>query len=274
MYKQLAKSDSMAKYAELCYLLNDSTSKLLESEQTLKVAGMYSYEHSERLAKAKELQAQKALEWIYLLCLVLLVSFTVFYIILVRIGRKREKEFLKYKENKRKLIEARLTIRELEQENVDHLQIIKEKAAEIARLSSSVDQYERQNVKRLKAYRDERLRCESVVLRFKQMVLPPFDKPTEYDWTELRLFINKVIPEFYGLLNTDSHQLSDTEYRVCMLTRLHFTPKEISIIAGVNLSNVSKIRCRLLKKVFGKDGSSKEFDKILYSIPVSENIDY
>jgi DNA-binding CsgD family transcriptional regulator len=205
---------------------------------------------------------------------VLLLSFTVFYIILARIGRKREKEFLKYKENKRKLIEARLTIRELEQENVDHLQIIKEKAAEIARLSSSVDQYERQNVKRLKAYRDERLRCESVVLRFKQMVLPPFDKPTEYDWTELRLFINKVIPEFYGLLNTDSHQLSDTEYRVCMLTRLHFTPKEISIITGVNLSNVSKIRCRLLKKVFGKNGSSKEFDKILYSIPVSENVDY
>jgi tetratricopeptide (TPR) repeat protein len=274
MYKQLAKSDSMAKYAELCYLLNDSTTKLLESEQTLKVAGMYSYEHSERLAKAQELQAQKALEWIYLLCLVLLLSFTVFYIILARIGRKREKEFLKYKENKRKLIEARLTIRELEQENVDHLQIIKEKAAEIARLSSSVDQYERQNVKRLKAYRDERLRCESVVLRFKQMVLPPFDKPTEYDWTELRLFINKVIPEFYGLLNTDSHQLSDTEYRVCMLTRLHFTPKEISIITGVNLSNVSKIRCRLLKKVFGKNGSSKEFDKILYSIPVSENVDY
>lgn len=88
-------------------------------------------------------------------------------------------------------------------------------------------------------------------------------KPDE--WKDLEQHLKAVYPRFssslYGLYN-----LSPTEYQVCILTKIRTTPKEIADVLCKDKSTISSIRKRLYKKVFGKDGSGKEWDEFILSL--------
>ncbi|MBR1520675.1 MAG: hypothetical protein IJ635_05500 [Bacteroidaceae bacterium] len=85
------------------------------------------------------------------------------------------------------------------------------------------------------------------------------------DWKELEHQLKVVYPNFssslYGL-----YHLSDTEFQVCMLTKIRTSPKDISEVLNKDKSSVSSIRKRLYKKVFGKEGSGKEWDEFILSL--------
>ncbi|MBQ6186478.1 MAG: hypothetical protein IJK49_00835 [Prevotella sp.] len=88
-------------------------------------------------------------------------------------------------------------------------------------------------------------------------------KPDE--WKDLEQHLKAIYPRFssslYGLYN-----LSPTEYQVCLLTKIRTTPKEIADVLCKDKSTISSIRKRLYKKVFGKDGSGKEWDEFILSL--------
>lgn len=88
-------------------------------------------------------------------------------------------------------------------------------------------------------------------------------KPAE--WKELEQRLKAIYPRFstslYGLYN-----LSPIEYQVCLLTKIRTTPKEIADVLCKDKSTISSIRKRLYKKVFGKDGSGKEWDEFILSL--------
>ena len=88
-------------------------------------------------------------------------------------------------------------------------------------------------------------------------------KPDE--WKDLEQHLKAVYPRFssslYGLYN-----LSPTEYQVCLLTKIRTTPKEIADVLCKDKSTISSIRKRLYKKVFGKEGSGKEWDEFILSL--------
>ena len=88
-------------------------------------------------------------------------------------------------------------------------------------------------------------------------------KPNE--WKELEQHLKAIYPRFisslYGLYN-----LSPTEYQVCLLTKIRSTPKEMADVLCKDKSTISSIRKRLYKKVFGKDGSGKEWDEFILSL--------
>lgn len=85
------------------------------------------------------------------------------------------------------------------------------------------------------------------------------------EWKELEQKLKAVYPRFisslYGLYN-----LSPTEYEVCLLTKIRSTPKEMADVLCKDKSTISSIRKRLYKKVFGKDGSGKEWDEFILSL--------
>lgn len=88
-------------------------------------------------------------------------------------------------------------------------------------------------------------------------------KPT--DWKELERQLKVVYPNFssslYGLYN-----LSSTEYQVCLLLKIRTKPAEIAAVLNKDKSTISSIRTRLYKKVFGKEGSGKEWDEFILSL--------
>lgn len=85
------------------------------------------------------------------------------------------------------------------------------------------------------------------------------------DWTEIERQVRRLHPTFRGRLYS-LYTFSETEYRVCLLLKLHFTPTEIATAICKDKSTVSTIRGRLYTKVFGTKGSSKAWDEFIEQI--------
>ena len=85
------------------------------------------------------------------------------------------------------------------------------------------------------------------------------------DWAEIERQVRRLYPTFRNHLYS-LHAFSETEYRVCLLLKLHFTPTEISTALCKDKSTVSAIRSRLYAKVFGTKGSSKAWDEFIEQI--------
>ena len=85
------------------------------------------------------------------------------------------------------------------------------------------------------------------------------------EWKELDRQLKVVYPNFsnslYGL-----HNLSPTEYQVCMLLKIRTKPIEIAAVLNKEKSTISSIRTRLCKKVLGKEGSGKDWDEFVLSL--------
>ncbi len=85
------------------------------------------------------------------------------------------------------------------------------------------------------------------------------------EWKELEKHLKSVFPDFMRHFSALC-QLSVTEWRVCLLIRLRFTPTEIAGTLAKETSTISIIRSRLYRKVFGKNGSSKDWDNFILSL--------
>lgn len=91
------------------------------------------------------------------------------------------------------------------------------------------------------------------------------ERLTDDDWTEVAHQVRRIYPHFRSSLYNVC-RLSDTEFRVCLLLKLHIAPAEIATALCKEKSTVSTIRSRLYAKVFGKKGSSKNWDEFIESL--------
>ena len=115
--------------------------------------------------------------------------------------------------------------------------------------------------------KEKRLKTSSIVLHMKMLANsnPPC-MPTLSDWKALKELINKEIPSFFNQLNTKGYTLTDMEYDVCMLIRVHMSPTEIYKLKGCTSGYVTTLRVRLLERIYGEHGSAKDFDEKLLLI--------
>lgn len=110
-----------------------------------------------------------------------------------------------------------------------------------------------------KAAFDYRLKNADITKRLRILANSNPPQIPEYDdWRQLRLLVEHEIPSFYGIMNKNV-TLTDTEYEICLLTRVQVLPNEIAKLKQCVPSYVSNLRKSLLKKVFGKEGSADEF---------------
>ncbi len=84
-------------------------------------------------------------------------------------------------------------------------------------------------------------------------------------WKELAQGFRQYLPVFEKTL-TDMHPLSETEWKVCMLLKLGFSPSDMSVLIGKSPSGISSIRSRLYEKVYHKKGAPTDWDAFIYSI--------
>ena len=192
VFKQRELSDSIAKYANLAYALNDSAYSLSEMQNIQKLQASYARE------------AERA--W---LILALVVSCVIIILLLF------SKKYYLFK----------------------------------------------------KAALDYRLKNAEITTRLRKMAKsnPPV-QPNLEDWKQLRALVEREIPDFSERVNAKDHPLSDMEYDVCLMIRVHLMPIEISRLKKCTPSYVSNIRKNLLKRIFGKDGSSEDFDDEIVKI--------
>ena len=138
--------------------------------------------------------------------------------------------------------------------------MIEEERVEITLLNSRIQKYEQRNAKKNKVKIEQYLQTLPVYQKLHSLAEKPVSLPTDKDWIDLKNSFYDAIPHFFVFINDSSSILSDVEYRICMLTWLKFSPSEIANLLNISIINVSVIRKRLLKKLFGKEGSAKVFD--------------
>ena len=85
------------------------------------------------------------------------------------------------------------------------------------------------------------------------------------DWRELERQLKIVYPNFASSL-FGLHDLSSTEWQVCMLLKLRMKPTDIASVLKKEKSSISNIRTRLYKKVFDKSGTGKDWDEFILSL--------
>ena len=267
VYSRKGFVDSIAKYANLGYILNDSAYSLSEMQNIQKFQASYNYNHQKLLAEQSEKKAQQSLNTlIVVIALVAILSMlTLFWFRSYR--AKREAEILQYRKDLETLEKLQTELQDIcSEEKLSPWELFEKKQEEIVAILDRVAAYKRKTKQPL-ATLEDRLANAPVVKRLKDYVnANPYQKASQADFAELRGLLNEEMPHFYTTLNTPRYTQSEIEYDVSMLLRVHFSPMDIHKLTGLSPSYVSNMRSRLLLRVFGLDGSPADYDKRVLAI--------
>lgn len=104
----------------------------------------------------------------------------------------------------------------------------------------------------------------NVYLRMKSL-LAQGRSMSDHDFVELNQVVNSVYTNFTERLYSLC-KLSNHEFRVCLLVKVRVQPKDIATLTAHSKEGIATTRSRLYQKVFGKKGSSKEWDDFVLSL--------
>jgi hypothetical protein len=106
--------------------------------------------------------------------------------------------------------------------------------------------------------------ASTVYQRIKQY-LATGQSMNEEDWAELTEVVNGVYSGFTDKLFSLYH-MSDQDYHVSLLIKIRLQPKDIATLTAHSKESVASTRSRLYTKIFGKKGSTKDWDDFILSI--------
>ena len=267
VYERRGMLDSIAKYAKLGYELNDSAYSLSEMQNIQQMQASYNYNHNKLLAEQNEEKAQRLL-WLLtgLVVLVVLLSL-IAYQLFDSNKKRREAEVQQYKNSLEALEKLQVELQEIcSEEPLSPSELFEKKHDEIVELLSRIKEYKRKDKKTMESLED-RLTNALIVRHLKELAdSNPYQKASYKDMKDLRNLINEEIPQFYTSLNTAKYTLTPIEYEVSMMVRVHLSPSDIWKLAGISKGYASNLRSRLLLKIYGIEGSPKDYDQKVLAI--------
>ena len=295
LFQQTHEPDSAAKYALGSYAMNDSVYAHKTTKEVAATKALYDYTryaHEAQQSKIDAIQSQLrfiAAAIIAILVLVLAIFFAYGY---HSVQKKRRKEKIhyqrlqdSYRRTEKELSELRIyqeqfsrmtsewkeqtaqEVNRLHQSEQMLKELISEKELELDRLDAELTRYRKKEELTAAASSDE----ESLLREFSfyQDLLRLTDQGhplSENDWKAVQEFQKDHLPQFHQFLSDNRHALTDYEYRVCLLVRLYFKPKNIANALGLDASYVTRVRRSMVKKLFGVAASSKEADMLVRQI--------
>lgn len=266
LYEKKKNSDSIAKYANLGYLLNDSAYSLSEMQNIQKLQASYNYNHQQFLAEKNARKAERTWNW--------LIGVVAFFIILAlaacvlfqKYKAEKDRKLAEYLINLSKLEEAQSELLELRERNQDADALINKRAEEIKALQKKIDEYQSRQDSYDSATLEDRIDNSEIVKELNALLeLNPVQSATQSQIRELKKFVNEQIPCFYESLNA-LQVLRPIEYEVCVLTRCHFKPASICKLLNRSDGYIANLRKGILLKVYGLKGSPKDLDERIMRI--------
>jgi len=272
--------DSLTKYAILWENKANETIQKQQSEAIIQARSLYNYNRLKNIAIDEAAAAKEAQH-----LMLLIATFSIIIILMISIWYRK-----KNNERKRKLglLQNNLfnTSKDL-QEAKEELQVINsvkdkrlnelqaKKQTEIEKLTQRVELLEAEFGKLQDKEQNTALMESDIVLKFRKNTIPqPKSKQdslaiTYEDWNVLYEQIRLCLPTFYNFL-LSNQELTPQEYKVCLLTRLYFTNKEIAIILGTGTQNIPNAKKRANFKLFNENTAST-LQENLYGITPKHN---
>ena len=97
------------------------------------------------------------------------------------------------------------------------------------------------------------------------MSSPIYLRMTESDWTELTEAVDATYAGFTDKLYS-LYRMSEQDLHVSLLIKMRLQPKDIATLTAHSKESIATTRSRLYQKVFGKKGSTKDWDDFILSI--------
>ncbi|MBR1400283.1 MAG: hypothetical protein IJ604_03410 [Prevotella sp.] len=161
--------------------------------------------------------------------------------------------------NEQKIKEMETLLQQMGNENSMLRLELEEKKARLA-YNNKVAMIE--NEKREQA---ETVIFSSDIYKRMQQYLEKGKSMSKQDWTDLVQLVDGIFTGFteklFGL-----YKLSAQDYHVSLLIKVHMQPKDIATLTAHSKESVASTRSRLYQKVFGKKGSSKDWDDFVLTI--------
>ncbi|MBP5776828.1 MAG: hypothetical protein J6W56_04690 [Prevotella sp.] len=271
LYQQTGQKDSMAKYADLCYQQSIHHLAATNSDNLRNMQSLYNYSRSQQVAQQMTAKAHRQELTLYAVVALVVVLLLIVAVLWQYYRRKRRALQLQYNREQAHLqrtlneLNRLKEVVELKDSRIEDL--VAEKESDVRAHQEQIRQLEEKlKIKRSKKDVNERLMTTPVYRLFKDAAFDPKAQLTKKDWRDLRDMMDEMIPGFYARMNSQRQTLSLSDYHVCLLVRLFFSPKEISNLTGNSPSGITMKRLRLLKKVFEIDGTAETFDKLVQQI--------
>ena len=266
LYEQKRIPDSIAKYAELSYELNDSAYLLSEMQNIQKFQASYNYNHQKQLAEEKANDARNAYIAIGIIMVLFLFIVVIAWLWFRHHRMEQQLKETQYQQTQNLLEQAQSDLMELQEKNENASDLISRKSRVISELQSQIVQYQQRQSVKDHANLEDLLDNAPITRDLAELLKAnPVQSATQGQLRELRKLINELIPNFYEALN-HPQALRPVEYEVCLLTRCHFKPAAISKLLDRDDAYISNLRKGILLKVYGIKGSPKELDEQIMQI--------
>ena len=268
LYEKVGNSDSLGKYARMYAEMNDSNFRVNATQELRHMQSLYNYSRNQKLAikKTEEAYQHKIRFIISIIVTILFLCFVAFFIVRIKRKQKRELQRLKaeFQQKQATLLQLQYDVYQMKEMGLTS--IIQEKEEQIATLEKQIAA-DSETLKFEKLGQlDSRLQNSEICRIFRYVAAHPQNKVLTAQWIQLQDLINQEIPSFYGIIHDKNKFMKETDYRICILVRLHFSPKEISNLVGESISYISTKRARLLARIYGIEGKPEEFDKRIQKI--------
>ena len=263
------QTDSVLKYTQLYSEAKEKEFNSGIAEATAQAEKLYDYTVEQNIAKLKTKRNAQLLNILYLS--LALLSSCIGVILFVMNQRKREKlrlhELLQSHQratNELHDLEEQLNIEKGEKESNE--KSINNLMHDIEQQRNHISNLERVLLKKDHRKKDRNLKDSDIAKRFQLIRTPRLGMDCtlrEEDWIQLSHTVEEIYPTFYDVMN-GRQQLSEKEYRVCLLVKINFGSSDIDVVMNQKPSFASTTKKRLHKKVFGYEGTAADFERKLH----------
>jgi len=244
LYQKLHRSDSVAKYSLYAYVMSDSMYAQRTTKEVEHIQAMYDYSRHQRLAGLALIRASRIENMVWICVGIILLLIFTGYVVNERVRRRRK---------------------ELERKYLQRLEIIRQARRDIELLKENQDNYAKLIAEKEKVIYEQKDYLKTLpvdTLLYKHLSIKG-QEPTAEEWQQIERQVLELYPQFRQFMEEHAGLLNDKEYKTCILIRAGFKPKSISNMLNVGPSYISNIRTEMLQKLFGMDGTPKNFDEYI-----------
>ncbi len=267
LYQMTGQRDSMSKYARLAYKTTDAHFQEKQSDELRHMQALYNYSRNQSIARQKTAEANRNRQIIIigLFTFVMTMVIISFGIYMYRRKKREQMRMLQkqYEHDVESLEQAKYDLMKMQEAQITHL--VAEKEADIKQLHERLETYGQSLTSRKQQTIESSLAETAIYQRLRHLVTHPREKVSQEEWKQLRDMIDQTLPGFHSTLY-NAYQLKPSDYDICILDRLYFSPSEIAMLTGNGLSNISMKRTRMLEKLFHITGKGEQFDTLIRNI--------
>ncbi|MBO4810399.1 MAG: hypothetical protein J5552_02400 [Prevotella sp.] len=236
VFSRKGVADSIAKYAELGYQLNDSAYSLSEMENIQRLKFSYNYNRHQQMA-LKQTAKARAAHLMLMAAVSLLIILALAFLAYYWRSRARKNQFEK------RLLEYQQM---LERRQAPSTQSQNDAVAE--RPNTLLES----KLRKALVERIEKGNSETV-------------KATDEEWLQMEEEVNLAYPDFNERLAHYLPNLNQVHFKICLGIKFGLEPSQIAVLVSRSKQAVSNARSRMYRKAFGIDGTTDDFDQFIES---------